>query len=160
MLNLPNLNFLEMLALVKLSILDLVILAIILLVLCFWLVSKLSEASLKKTLLKESDESLFTSPFKCVVFNAGDNSCKSALNYQTKPILLSKAPELPLKGCDAEKCTCALLQHEDRRTGNDRRDMEVLDKRRKSTYANKRLVKDRRRTSIKQFLLPKYRSFS
>ena len=52
MLNLPNLNFLEMLALVKLSILDLVILAIILLVLCFWLVSKLSEASLKKNITK------------------------------------------------------------------------------------------------------------
>ena len=56
MLNVPNLSalenssILENLALLNLSILDLVILAIILLVLCFWLVSKLSEASLKKTL--------------------------------------------------------------------------------------------------------------
>ena len=169
MLNVPNLNILEhpsiltsalnSLTLEKLSILDLVILAIILLVLCFWLVSKLSEASLKKTLQKESDESLFTSQFKCVVFSCGDNPCKSALAYQTKPILLGKAPELPLKGCNAESCACKLLQHEDRRTGNDRRDLEVLDKRRRSAYANKRLLKDRRRASIQEFLLPKYRSF-
>jgi hypothetical protein len=149
-----------MLIVPNIAFLDLVILAIVLLVLCFWLVSKLSEASLKKTLQKESDESLFTSQFKCVVFSAGNDACKSAVAYQTKPLLLSNAPELPLKGCNAESCTCSLLQHEDRRTGNDRRDLEVLDKRRRSAYANKRLLKDRRRASIREFLLPKYRTFS
>ena len=149
-----------MLTVPNIAVLDLLILAIILLVLCFWLVSKLSEASLKKTLQKESDESLFAPQYRCVVFSAGSHSCKSALAYQTKPILLSSAPELPLKGCNAEKCTCGLLQYDDRRTGNDRRDMEVLDKRRRSAYANKRLLKDRRRDSIREFLLPKYRTFS
>ena len=91
--------------------LDLIIVAIILLALCFWLVSFISEASLKKTLQEESDESLFAPQFKCVVFSAGDDSCKSALAYQTKPILLSNAPELPLKGCDVEKYTQFLTNY-------------------------------------------------
>ena len=140
--------------------LNLIIVAIFLLAMCFWLVSLISDAGLKKTLQKESDESLFAPQYRCVVFSAGSHSCKSALAYQTKPILLSSAPELPLKGCNAEKCTCGLLQYDDRRTGNDRRDMEMLDKKRRSAYANKRLLKDRRRASIREFLLPKYRTFS
>jgi hypothetical protein len=148
-----------MITLPNLAILDLIILAIILLGLCFWLVSITSEARLKKTLQKESDESLFTPQFRCVVFSAGNHACKSALAYQTKPILMSNAPDLPLLGCSAEKCACSLVQYDDRRTGKDRRDMEILDKQRRSAYANKRLLKDRRRASIREFLLPKYRTF-
>lgn len=152
-LSLPDLKFLN------LATLDLMFLAFVLFVICFWLVSKLSDAKLKKTLQKESDLSLFAPQFQCVVFVAGENACKSATAYETKPILLSNAPVLPLKGCNAANCTCRLLQHDDRRTGADRRDKEALDKKRKSAYANKRLLKDRRRKSIKEFLLPQYRKF-
>jgi hypothetical protein len=148
-----------MITLPNLATLDLIILAIILLGLCFWLVSIISEVRLKKTLQKELDESLFTPQFRCVVFSAGNHACKRALAYQTKPILISNAPDLPLLGCSAEKCACSLVQYDDRRTGKDRRDMEILDKQRRSAYANKRLLKDRRRASIREFLLPKYRTF-
>lgn len=148
-----------MIVLPNLAILDLIIIAITLLGLCFWLVSVMSEARLKRILQKESDESLFTPQFRCVVFSAGNHACKSALAYQTKPILMSNAPELPLLGCGAEKCGCSLVQYDDRRSGKDRRDMEILDKKRRSAYANKRLLKDRRRASIQEFLLPKYRTF-
>ncbi|MGQ0443365.1 MAG: hypothetical protein ACT4OH_07995 [Methylophilaceae bacterium] len=148
-----------MITLPNLAILDLIIVAIILFGLCFWLVSLISEARLKKTIQKESDESLFSPQFTCVVFSAGNNACTSALAYQTKPILISSAPELPLLGCSAKNCSCSLVKYDDRRTGKDRRDMEILDKERKATYANKRLLKDRRRASIREFLLPKYRTF-
>jgi hypothetical protein len=144
----------------NLAILDLIILAIILLALSFWFISLVSEARLKKTILKESDDSLYKSQFRCVIFSPGNHACKSALAYQTKPILIDSAPELPLRSCDAEKCGCSLLQFDDRRTGNDRRDMEVLDEKRRLAYANKRMLKDRRRASIREFLLPQYRSFS
>lgn len=144
----------------NLTMLDLIIVAIILLALCFWLVSHLSEAHLKKTIQKESDVSLYTPQFSCVIFSSGNHACKSALAYQTKPILLNDAPELPLRGCDAKKCGCSLLQFDDRRTGTDRREMQVLDERRKLAYANKRMLKDRRRASIRDFLLPQYRTFS
>jgi hypothetical protein len=144
----------------KIATLDLIALAVILLALCFWLVSIRSEARLKKIIVKYTDESLYKPQFKCVLFSASNNACKTALAFQTKPILISNAPSLPLQGCQAEKCECSLLQQDDRRTGNDRRDMEALDKKRKSAYKNKRLLKDRRRDSIQEFLLPKYRTVS
>ena len=143
----------------NLATLDLIFLIGILLALCFWLVLRIAEIRLKKTLQKQSDESLFEPPFKCVLFNAGAGACTSAIAYQTKPILLSNAPELPLRGCDSKKCECSLFQHEDRRTGTDRRDKELLNNERKSIYADKRRLKDRRRDSIRQFLLPQYRTF-
>jgi hypothetical protein len=148
------------LVLPNLATLDLIAIAIILLALCFWLISIISESRLKKTLKKTEDFSLYESQFRCVVFSAGDNACRNAQQYHTKPILLSNAPKLPLQGCGAENCTCNLLQHEDRRMGEDRRDTEALDKERKSVYANKRLLKDRRRASIQEFLLPQYRTFN
>jgi hypothetical protein len=148
------------LALPNIATIDLIAIAVILLVLCFWLVTLRAEARLKKALQKQSDNSLYESQFKCVLFSAGDQACKSAIAFQTKPLLIKNAPSLPLQGCNAEKCACSLLQHDDRRSGKDRRDLEVLDKRRKSIYANKRQLKDRRRDSIREFLLPKYRSFS
>jgi hypothetical protein len=144
----------------NIAILDLIIVAIILLALCFWLISLVSQARLKRTIQKESDASLYAPQFSCVIFSPGNHACKSALAYQTKPILVNNAPDLPLRGCNAEKCGCSLLQFDDRRTGNDRRDMEVLDEKRRLAYANKRILKDRRRASIREFLLPQYRSFS
>jgi hypothetical protein len=148
-----------MIFLPDIAILDLVILATFLLGLCCWLAALASEDRLKKTIQEESDESLFTSQFKCVVFSAGNRACRNALVYQTKPVLISSAPDIPLPGCSVEKCTCSLVQYDDRRTGKDRRDLERLDIKRKSAYADKRLLTDRRRASIQDFLLPKYRTF-
>ena len=148
------------LTLPNIATLDLIALGLILFALCFWLVALMSDARLKKTLAKESDESLYGPQFKCVVFEACSSACNKALKFETKPILITNAPKLPLQGCMSAKCECRLLQHEDRRSGIDRRDKEVLDKRRKSVYANKRMVADRRRASIQEFLLPKYRTFS
>ena len=141
----------------NLATLDLIVIAMMLLGLCFWLFSLFSEARLKKTIEKEADTSLFTPQFSCVVFSAGEHACQSALAYQTKPILIDDAPKLPLQGCFAEKCGCSLLQYDDRRMGKDRREMEEIKNRRK--YANKRLLKDRRRASIQEFLLPQYRAY-
>ncbi len=157
---LNKIEIILMIVLPHLALLDLIIAAIILLGLCFWLASKISEASLKKTIQKESDDSLYAPQFSCVVFNPGNHACKSALAFQTHPILMSSAPQLPLRDCNAEICACSLLQYDDRRAGKDRRDKELLDKNRRSVYANKRRLKDRRRASIREFLLPQYRSFS
>lgn len=147
-------------ALPKLATVDLIAIAIILLALCFWLVSKLSEARLKKTIQKQTDASLYEPQFKCVVFSPSSKACKFALAYSSKPILLSSAPNIPLNGCREENCTCRLLQLDDRRSGIDRRDSESLDEKIKLAKANKRRLKDRRRESIREFLLPKYRTAS
>jgi hypothetical protein len=153
MTTLPNL------ALPNLAILDLIVVAIILIAMCFWLISFKSEAKLKKALEKDSDATLFLPQFRCVVFKACSNPCRRALEFQTKPILIDNAPKLPLQGCFAQKCECSLLQYDDRRTGKDRRDMEELINKRRLAYANKRLLRDRRRASIQEFLLPQYRAY-
>jgi hypothetical protein len=138
--------------------LNLVIIALILVACCFWLASEISAARLKKALDKSADKPLFQSQFKCVVINPCTHPCKQARAYLSKPILANNAPALPLQDCDAAVCECTFLPQEDRRMGVDRR--EKQDERRASIYANKRMFRDRRRASIQEFLLPKYRTFS
>jgi hypothetical protein len=147
-------TILSILGLPNLAILDLIVVAIILIAISFK-----SEAKLKKTLEKVSDTTLFLPQFRCVVFKACSNSCRRALEFHTKPILIANAPKLPLQGCFAEKCECSLLQYDDRRTGKDRRDAEELINKRRLAYANKRLLRDRRRASIQEFLLPQHRAY-
>lgn len=143
----------------SLNIVILIAALIFLFALCLWFISIRSEKNLKKTIEKESDNTLFQPQFRCVVFSAGSNACRKALEYQTKPILLSNAPALPLQGCYELECKCSLLEHDDRRISKDRRGSAEDNKNRRSAYANKRLLKDRRRASIKDYLLPQYRSF-
>jgi hypothetical protein len=137
---------------------SIIIAALILAALCVWYISHRSEAKLKKSIEKESDATLFLPQFRCVVISPCDNSCKTALEYRTKPILINNVPALPLIGCNAKQCECSFLQYEDRRVGESRRNLEEVEKKR--VYTNRRLFKDRRRASIKEFLLPQYRQFS
>ena len=137
---------------------NLVIIALILVACCFWCASEISLARLKKALDENADAPLFQPQFKCVVISICAHPCKKARDYQSKPILANAAPSLPLQGCNAITCKCSFLRYDDRRMGTDRRDKQ--DEKRTLIYANKRLLKDRRRASIKEFLLPKYRKFS
>jgi hypothetical protein len=140
-----------------LALLNIMIIVLILVACFFWYVSEKSTAKLKKALADDANNPLFESPFKCVVIKPCTHPCKSARDYQTKPILAKDAPTLPLQGCNAITCKCSFERHEDRRMGEDRRDKQ--DARRALIYANKRMVKDRRRASIREFLLPKYRAY-
>lgn len=49
-------------------------------------------------------------------------ACRVAWDQQGMRYLSAEAPELPLPGCDAGKCTCRYVHHEDRRGAEDRRD--------------------------------------
>jgi hypothetical protein len=137
---------------------NLIIIALILVACCFWYASEKSLVRLKKALDESADAPLFQPQFKCVVINLCAHPCKKARDYQSKPILAEVAPSLPLQGCNAITCQCSFLHHDDRRMGADRRDKQ--DKKRALIYANKRLHRDRRRASIKEFLLPKHRKLS
>jgi hypothetical protein len=138
--------------------LHLVIIVLVLVACCIWYMSERSAARLKKALDENTDTPLFQSPFKCVVIHPCAHSCKQARAYQAKPILGNNLPALPLQDCDAIACECSFLPQEDRRMGMDRR--EKQDAKRTSNYANKRVFRDRRRASIQEFLLPKYRTFN
>jgi hypothetical protein len=138
---------------------NLAVSAIALLAICAWLrANKKAESRLKKALDKVTDAELYQSPFQCVVMTPCNNSCRKALEYSAKPILMKNVPELPLLGCNVFACECSFVQQEDRRTGKDRRYNEVPSRR--LIYANKRTLKDRRRDSIQDFLLPKYRQYN
>ena len=67
--------------------------------------------------------------------------CDAAKALADKRFLSHEAPELPLAGCDRDKCTCRYLHHSDRRSNEERRlpfvthkgfGFEVDDERRKS----------------------------
>jgi hypothetical protein len=135
-----------------------IIVIALVLVACFiWYASERSNAKLKKALENDANIALFESPFKSVTIRLCVHPCKNARELQTKPLLAKDAPALPLLGCNAITCKCSFERHEDRRTGEDRRDKE--DARRALIYINKRTLKDRRRASIQEFLLPKYRIY-
>jgi hypothetical protein len=139
------------------AVLYIIVIALILVACFFWFASKRSIAKLQKALEEDSNNALFESPFKCVMIKLCTHPCKNARDFQTKPILAKDAPTLPLQGCNAITCKCSFEHHEDRRMGTDRRDKE--DARRALIYINKRTLKDRRRASIQEFLLPKYRMY-
>ncbi len=142
----------------------LVIIVLILVACYFWYVSERSLARLKKALDENSDVTLFQPQFRCVVISSDFDSCKEVRKYQSTPLLVNNAPTLPLHGCDAIKCNCTFMHHDDRRMEVARRDKQ--DTKGELIYANRRMVKekrmtkDRRRASIQEFLLPKYRTFS
>jgi hypothetical protein len=62
-----------------------------------------------------------TSEFHAVSIKALASSCQAAKLIQGKRYLSNAAPKLPLDGCDAATCKCRFVHHEDRRTGDDRR---------------------------------------
>jgi hypothetical protein len=136
---------------------NIIIITLILVACGFWYASERSLAKLKKALAESADDQLYQSQFKCVTIKLCAHPCKKAREYESKRILSNQTPTLPLQGCNAITCTCSFIRHEDRRMGADRRDKQ--DEKRTLIYANKRLIKDRRRASIKEFLLPKYRAY-
>ncbi|MDX1914768.1 MAG: hypothetical protein SFU55_04220 [Methylophilus sp.] len=119
-----------------------------------WYKQQQSELRLKRLLL-DSEAKLSKSLFRCVKIDAGNHACQFAMSYQNKPILVDQAPVLPLQGCDVARCQCQFLRFDDRREGGDRREKQSKDDRRAMIYAEKRLIKDRRKSSIRQ-LLPNY----
>jgi hypothetical protein len=142
----------------------LVFIVLILVACYFWYVSERSLARLKRALSESSNTKLFQPQFRCVVISPDVDSCKEVLRYQFKPLLVNNAPSLPLHGCDATKCNCTFMHHDDRRMEVVRRDMQ--DSKGELIYANKhpikekRTTKDRRRASIQEYLLPKYQTLS
>lgn len=47
--------------------------------------------------------------------------CKAVQDLGDQRFLSHEAPDLPLAGCDRDKCTCRYLHHSDRRSNEERR---------------------------------------
>ena len=61
--------------------------------------------------------------YHAVSIRSGPDSCESVKAFRGKRYLATEAPPLPVPGCDAAACDCRFRHHEDRRSGEDRRDM-------------------------------------
>lgn len=64
-------------------------------------------------------------PYHAVSVAPGRRPCGAALQLSGVRFLSADAPRLPLDGCNAEKCECRYLHHEDRRANNPRRRADV-----------------------------------
>lgn len=63
---------------------------------------------------------------RAIAICPGENACAKAMELKEKRFLVADGivPNLPIKGCDADKCTCNYLRYRDRRS--------IMDERRKS----------------------------
>lgn len=63
-----------------------------------------------------------SSAYHAVSLRLGRTACRAAAELEGQRFLSASAPRLPLADCDAAECDCRFVHHEDRRSGNDRRD--------------------------------------
>ena len=61
--------------------------------------------------------------FRAVSIQCGEDACQSARKLEGRRGFPNQLPRLPLSQCDAEVCTCSFRQHDDRRAGDDRRNV-------------------------------------
>ncbi len=67
------------------------------------------------------EENKLPTPFAAVSIRGSDNACCRAKQLADERFLSSKAPDLPLPGCDASRCDCYFVHYDDRRRDTDRR---------------------------------------
>ena len=139
------------------STLDWILLTLLVGIGVFLFRAKRSLNRLQKALDDNADSPLFQPQFKCVVVSPTALSCQLARDLASKALLIDEAPTLPLVGCNALNCHCSFTHRDDRRTGIDRRENESAQRAR--VYLNKRIFKDRRRDSIRDFLIPQTKAF-
>ena len=65
------------------------------------------------------------SPWHAVSIVRGRPSCAAVCQLNGRRWLSTQAPQLPVQGCSAARCTCHYRHHEDRRV-QDRREASVI----------------------------------
>ena len=90
--------------------------------------------------------------FRCVEVRYPSDACDAVKRIGEVRHLSGTAPEIPVAGCDAAKCSCRYVHHVDRRR-EDRRN-PVAYRPPASSKGERRIKKDRRRTA-KTALRPK-----
>ena len=60
-------------------------------------------------------------PYRAASICPGGCACAEARSLDDIRFLLEQAPRMPLRECDAAKCECRYVRHEDRRVREDRR---------------------------------------
>ncbi len=100
--------------------LPILVLILALLLAIAWLMRKRAESadSGSRTNLRRKGG---TTDYHSVSIIFSKNACAAAEDLSGRRFLATTAPTLPLPECDADDCICYFEHHEDRRSGNDRR---------------------------------------
>ena len=100
--------------------LPILVLILALLLAIAWLMRKRAEsaASGSRTNVRRKGSS---TEYHSVSIKLSKNACAAAEDLSGHRFLATTAPTLPLPECDVDDCTCRFKHHEDRRSGNDRR---------------------------------------
>ena len=84
--------------------------------------------------------------FRAVSIRPGEPSCEAARQFGRMRFLCTKAPRLPVPGCDVKACTCRYVHFADRRSGTDRRAVYDWTRERQLGVVNRRSGGGRRAT--------------
>jgi len=76
-----------------------------------------AKARTDKTGTKERAKSPPANRYKAITITCGENACAAVLAIKDKRFLVKDQdiPPIPVPGCDAKKCICIYVHHEDRR---------------------------------------------
>lgn len=84
--------------------------------------------------------------FHCVEVRYQRDACDAVKRIGAKRFLAGEAPEIPVSGCDAVKCSCRYVHHEDRRQGDRRNPFPMqASAPPASVGGDRRIKRDRRR---------------
>jgi hypothetical protein len=90
--------------------------------------------------------------FRCVELRHESDACDAVRRLEEMRFLSGKAPEIPVPGCDAAKCSCRYVHHADRRHRHRRNPVAYYPK---SAAGGERRIKRDRRRPAKSVLGPK-----
>ena len=62
-----------------------------------------------------------TTVYGAVSIQACSNACEAVSEFEGKRFLATEIASVPVMGCSSKECACTLIQHQDRRSGIDRR---------------------------------------
>lgn len=85
-------------------------------------------------------------PYHAVSIKPGQQCCEAARQFGNHRFLSTKAPRLPLPGCDLAQCTCRYSHFADRRSGHDRREVYDFNRQLQLAFPNRRRRGGRRAT--------------
>jgi hypothetical protein len=88
--------------------------------------------------------------YHCVELRYRRDACDAVKRIGGKRFLPGEAPEIPLPGCDAAKCSCRYVHHADRRN-SDRRNPLPLQASPPPASGDRRTKRDRRRPAKSPF---------
>lgn len=99
------------------------LIAIVLLIALFVFVRKRAASEAGRTAPRPAYTKPADTTFHAVSLRYAANACAAAKAMDGRRFLAGAAPKLPLPDCDAPECQCKFKHHDDRRTGQDRRNI-------------------------------------